>query len=159
MIFVTVGSQKFPFNRLLKEIDRLVETGRIKEPVFAQTGYTSYVPKNYKYKTFLEREEFSKYLHSCDLVVTHGGTGTIVKAIKLGKKVVGVPRLKEFSEHVDDHQLQLIWQFTSTKMIASCKDISTLGDVIEKARVTEFACFESNTASILDDIDQYLMKL
>ena len=38
MIFITLGSQKFQFNRLLKAIDKLVEQGKIKEEVFAQIG-------------------------------------------------------------------------------------------------------------------------
>lgn len=35
MIFITLGSQKFQFNRLLKAIDKLIEQGKIKEEVFA----------------------------------------------------------------------------------------------------------------------------
>ena len=50
MIFVTLGSQKFQFNRLLIEIDKLVDEGKITEEVFAQIGYSDYKPKNYKYK-------------------------------------------------------------------------------------------------------------
>ena len=36
MIFITLGSQKFQFNRLLKKVDDLIESGVIKEEVFAQ---------------------------------------------------------------------------------------------------------------------------
>ena len=35
MILIAVGSQKFPFDRLIKEIDRLVETGVITNAVKA----------------------------------------------------------------------------------------------------------------------------
>ncbi len=44
MIFVTVGTHEQPFNRLIKEVDRLVETGIIKDEVFIQTGYSTYEP-------------------------------------------------------------------------------------------------------------------
>ncbi len=47
MIFITLGSQKFQFNRLLKKIDNLIEIGVIQEEVFAQIGYSNYKPKNY----------------------------------------------------------------------------------------------------------------
>ena len=47
MIFVTLGSQKFPFDRLLAELDRLIEAGVITEPVFAQTGCSTYAPKHF----------------------------------------------------------------------------------------------------------------
>ncbi len=60
VIFVTVGSQKFQFDRLLKEIDRLIDEGIIKEEVFAQTGCSNYIPKNFAYKNFINREEFKK---------------------------------------------------------------------------------------------------
>lgn len=39
MIFITLGSQKFQFNRLLKAVDELVAAGKIKDEVFAQIGY------------------------------------------------------------------------------------------------------------------------
>ena len=87
MIFVTLGSQKFQFNRLLKEIDRLIEENEVNEEVFAQIGYSDYQPKNYHYKNFLDREEFNEIMSRCDKVITHGGTGAIVGAIKKGKKV------------------------------------------------------------------------
>ena len=48
MIFITTGSQKFQFNRLLQKIDELVAEGTIKDEVFAQIGYSDYVPKHYE---------------------------------------------------------------------------------------------------------------
>lgn len=53
MIFVTLGSQKFQFNRLLQKIDELVKEEAIKEEIFAQIGYSDYKPENYQYKDFL----------------------------------------------------------------------------------------------------------
>ena len=63
MIFITLGSQKFQFNRLLKEIDRLVGEGKISEGVFAQIGYSDYKPKNYRYNEFLDREKFIEIIN------------------------------------------------------------------------------------------------
>ena len=49
-IFITLGSQKFQFNRLLKAVDELCEKGTIDaEDVFAQIGYSDYIPKNFSY--------------------------------------------------------------------------------------------------------------
>ena len=116
-IFITLGSQKFQFNRLLKEIDRLVENDTIKDEIFAQIGYSDYKPKNYNYKLFLDRNEFSEIMDKCDKVITHGGTGAIIGAIKNDKKVIAVPRLRKFGEHVDDHQLQIIKEFIDMGII------------------------------------------
>lgn len=60
MIFITLGSQKFQFNRLLKAVDDLVQRKIIKEDVFAQIGYSDYQPQNYSYKKFLDRDEFAR---------------------------------------------------------------------------------------------------
>ena len=43
-IFITLGSQKFQFNRLLKAVDELCERGTIEAAdVFAQIGYLSLI--------------------------------------------------------------------------------------------------------------------
>lgn len=108
-IFITLGSQKFQFNRLLIAVDKLCEKKVISgEDVFAQTGYSDYVPRNYSYNNFLDRDEFSVEMGKADIVITHGGTGAIIGAVKKGKKVIAVPRRAKYGEHVDDHQLQLI---------------------------------------------------
>lgn len=63
MIFIILGSQKFQFNRLLKEIDQLIEEDYIKEEVFAQIGVSTYKPNNFFYKNFLDRKEFQKNIY------------------------------------------------------------------------------------------------
>ena len=119
-IFITLGSQKFQFNRLLKAVDELCEKGTVDaEDVFAQIGYSDYLPKNFSYKKFLDRDEFSNEMEKANIVITHGGTGAIIGAVKKGKKVIAVPRRAKYGEHVDDHQLQLIKQFDDLNLICS----------------------------------------
>ena len=110
MIFVTTGSQRFQFNRLLQKIDLLIEEGMIREEVFAQIGVSDYQPKHYEYCRFLDREGFTGKLRECRMVITHGGTGVIIGAVKQGKKVIAVPRLASYGEHVDDHQFPRLEQ-------------------------------------------------
>ena len=74
-IFITLGSQKFQFNRLLKAVDELCEKGTVDaEDVFAQIGYSDYLPKNFSYKKFLDRDEFSNEMEKANIVITHGGS-------------------------------------------------------------------------------------
>ncbi len=153
MIFITTGSQKFQFNRLLEEIDRLVETKVITEEVFAQIGYSDYKPKNYAFCEFMSREEFAEKTNACDLFITHGGTGAIIGAVKKGKKVVAVPRLAKYGEHVDDHQLQLLAQFDEMSLICPCYDVAELGKALETARNTKYMEYQSNTKTIIEDIE------
>ena len=86
MIFVTLGSQKFQFNRLLKAIDELVERRKIKEEVFAQIGYSDYQPINYKYKQFLDRDEFVAIVNDETVEILDEKKETLVrKTIKYNK--------------------------------------------------------------------------
>ena len=156
MIFITLGSQIFQFNRLLKTIDELVGQGKITEEVFAQTGYSDYKPKNNEFKPFLNRDEFAKITEKADIVVTHGGTGAIIGAVKKGKKVIAVPRLAKYGEHVDDHQLQLVGQFQELNLIYECDDCQQLGTAVANIRKKKFNAYISNTQTIINSIENFL---
>ena len=156
MIFVTLGSQKFQFNRLLKEIDRLIEAGNIKEKVFAQTGYSDYEPRYYEYKKFLDREDFSNIMRSCDKIITHGGTGAIINAVKKEKKVIAVPRLVKYGEHVDNHQLQIIEQFKEMNFVEGINEIEELEKCLSEIDKKEFNSFTSNTENILRALEDFI---
>lgn len=156
MIFVTLGSQKFQFDRLLKAVDEVVEKHIVDDEVFAQTGYSDYEPKNYKFKNFLDRDEFAEMEEKADIVITHGGTGAIIGAVKKGKKVIAVPRLAQYGEHVDDHQLQLVRQFKDLDLIYECRDCKRLGDALADIKKMHFKKYKSNTQTIINNIDKYL---
>lgn len=156
MIFVTVGSQKFQFNRLLKEIDNLIEKEKIQEEVFAQIGVSDYKPRNYKYKEFITQDEFNCCIDKADIVITHAGTGVIINAIKRNKKVIGVPRLSKYGEHVDDHQIQLIREFTDMNFISAVYDTSELEEIIEEIRTKKFNQYKSNTDVLINDINEFI---
>lgn len=156
MIFITLGSQKFQFNRLLKEVDELIERGIITEEVFAQTGYSDYKPKHYRFKDFLGRNEFSDTIAKSDIVITHGGTGAIIGAVKKGKKVIAVPRAAKYGEHVDDHQLQLVAQFRELNLIYGCEDCSEIEKALEYIKTAEFNSYKSNTATIINSIEEFI---
>lgn len=106
MIFVTVGSRYYPFDRLFKKLDELCEAGVLKEPVFAQVGLSTYEPKHYEFVKYLSPEEFDKKIAEANIVVCHGASGSIVKALKAQKTVIGVSRLRRYKEHINDHQVQ-----------------------------------------------------
>lgn len=159
MIFVTLGSQKFPFNRLLKKIDELIDEGVITDKVFAQTGASDYRPKNYEYKDFLDRDEFAAMMSTCNIVITHGGTGAIIGAVKKGKKVIAVPRLAKYGEHVDDHQLQIIEQFREQNLICGLSDCQELDMAIKDVEAHDFNKYHSNTQAYVKELDSFINEL
>lgn len=159
MIFVTLGSQKFQFNRLLAAVDKLIDKNVINDEVFAQTGCSDYRPENYKYKQFLDRNEFEEWENKCDIMITHGGTGAIIGAVKKGKKVVAVPRLAKYGEHVDDHQMQLLKQFEDMNIIESCYDLNKLGEAIDAAKRNKYREYISNTKRFINHINSFLEQI
>lgn len=158
MILITVGSQKFQFNRLLKEIDKLIENKVIKEDVFAQIGVSDYKPKNYKYIDFMSQDEFSNKMDEADIIITHAGTGVIVNAAKKEKKVIGVPRLSKYEEHVDDHQIQLINEFTSLGFIEPAYETKDIKEAIKNVKKKKYNKYISNTAAIIDSIEEFINR-
>lgn len=156
MIFVTLGSQKFQFNRILKELDRLLEEKIINEEIFAQIGYSDYKPKNYKYKEFVDRDEFKSIMDKCEIVIAHGGTGAIITAVKKNKKVIAIPRLAKYGEHVDDHQIQLVDEFKELNLIYPVYNEQNLGKAINEIRDIEYEKYISNTQNIIDEIENFI---
>lgn len=156
MIFITLGSQKFQFNRLLKAIDNLISEGIIREKVFAQIGYSDYIPKNYEYTKFCDRNVFAEKMLTSDIVVTHGGTGAIITAVKNDKKVVAIARLKKYGEHVDDHQLDIVRQFSNMNLIEGIVDEKDLSEAIENVKCKIYSKYVSNTSNVINIIENFI---
>lgn len=157
MIFITVGSQKFQFDRLLKEVDRLIETGKMNgSEIVAQTGYCQYEPKHFHFEPFMSKDDFLTHINNSEIVITHGGTGSIINSVKLGKKVIGVPRQEAFGEHVDNHQFEIIEEFENTKLIYAVYEIADLEDALVKVVDMTFRTYQSNTNHIIDLLETAL---
>lgn len=156
MIFISLGSQKFQFNRLLKALDELIANGVVTEPVYAQVGHSDYVPQNYDYEQFLSSGKFRETITNCDVLITHGGTGAIISGVKASKRVIAVPRLARYGEHVDDHQVEIIKQFDALEIIIPCYEADDLGEVYRSSKNKVLKEYVSDTETILDDIQEYI---
>ncbi|CAK7027179.1 MAG: hypothetical protein EUB_02386 [Eubacterium sp.] len=133
MIFVCLGTQIFQFDRLTKKLDELVESGVIKEDIFAQIGAAEYLPQHYHYEQFIDKDKFAELQDKADLIIAHGGTGALVSASKKGKNIIAVPRLAKFGEHVDDHQLQVVDVLEKEGYVRAVYDMVNLGKEITEA--------------------------
>ena len=133
LIFVTVGSRNYPFDRLFKKLDELYDDGAIKDEMFAQIGTSTYKPRNYKYKDFISPEEFSDYIQKADIVVSHGASGSIMKALNADKKVIVVTRLEKYGEHINDHQIQNNEAFAENHYVLMADlELNDLGECFKK---------------------------
>ena len=159
MIFVAVGTQKFPMNRLLRQIDALIASGEIREEVIAQKGCSDYQPIHYVSRDFFGREEFDEMVEQCDLLITHSGVGTILAGLTRGKRVIVYPRLAKYGERVDDHQLQIARAFSDQRFVLLCGDTDSLAEKLRQAREETFASYRSGRTVVLDTIRAYLESL
>ena len=133
MIFVTVGSRNYPFDRLFKKLDDLYEEGILTGEMFAQTGTSTYKPKHYEYKDFISQEEFLQKVEEADIVVSHGASGSIMKSLNAGKKVIAVTRLEKYGEHINDHQVQNNEAFGSNGYVLMADlELENLGECFQK---------------------------
>lgn len=158
MVFVTLGSQRFAFDRLLKKLDELAENGVIDEEIFAQIGSSHYQPRHYAYCHFLQKDDFQRIMQQADTVITHGGTGAIMNAVHMGKLVIAVPRLSRFGEHIDDHQLEIVQKFGEQKVILACMDPEELENVWRTRKQHTLVSVPSETERIIQQIEQFLMR-
>lgn len=159
MIFVILGTQKFQFNRLLEKIDILIEKNVISEKIFAQIGYSTYEPKKYEFKKFLDSEEFKNKIKEANLVITHAGTGAIISALQNNKKVIAVPRLAKFGEHVDDHQKEICKAMKIKGYIEVAEEIDQLEYLVKVIENKQYIKYESNNEKILSIISDFIENI
>ena len=158
MILVVLGTQDKQFPRLLKAVDEAISSGFINERVVVQAGQTDYQSSNMEIFDFLSAPEFDKLMDDADLIITHGGAGTILSAIKKGKKVIAAPRLSKYMEHHNDHQKQIISEFSKDGYILPLYDFSKLGKLINKSKNFHPRKFESNTKNMDNLIENYILS-
>ena len=159
MILVMLGTQNNSFHRLLEEIDNLIEKGIIKEEVVVQAGYTKYESKNMKIFGLVSLEELDKLIEKADLIITHGGVGSITSSLKKGKKVIAIPRLHEYHEHVNNHQKEIVETFNKKGYIIGIQDVKELEEALNKAKNFEPKKYYSNNKKMLKIIVDFIDKV
>lgn len=159
MIFVTVGTQKFPFDRLFIELDNLVDSGKINEEIIAQIGFSKYKPKNYQSFEMVDSATMNEFIDKASILITHGGTSSIIQGLKKEKKVLVVPRRKKYGEHVDDHQVEIAQMFYELGLIEMVIDIEELHEKLLIMNNKEYKKYESDKSSLLNSISEYLEGL
>ncbi len=128
MIFVTLGTQDKHFKRLLEAVEKL----DIDEKIVAQVGSTDFESKKMEIHKFMTQDEFNKYMKEARVVITHAGVGTIISGLKMHKKMIVAARKKEYKEHVNDHQEQILRTFADDGYIIPLENFDDLEKLIEK---------------------------
>ncbi|MBQ3415076.1 MAG: glycosyltransferase [Clostridia bacterium] len=156
MILVMLGTQKNSFHRLLEEIQKCIDKGIIKDEVIVQAGSTKFESKDMKIFNLISNAKLKKLVKEADLVITHGGVGSIVTALKEGKKVIAVPRYHEYNEHVNDHQLEIVQTFDGQGFIKGAVGVSDLSKLLKEAEKFTPKKFVSNNENIINMIEKFI---
>ena len=156
MVFVSLGTQDMPFTRLLAMVEEAIDQGVIQEEVIAQVGCTNYQGNKIKTFEYCDQATMDQYVEQASYIITHGGTGSIVGALKKGKKVIAVSRLAKYGEHNNDHQLQIISQFVDTEYILECQDGGSMSECISSLQNFQPRQFISNTKNVLSYLEEYI---
>lgn len=154
MILVTLGTQKQPFTRLLD----IIESSNINDEIIVQAGHTKYESKKMKILDFISYEEMEKLVDKANIIITHGGTGSIVGPLKKEKKIIAMPRLSKYLEHVDDHQIQIVDMFADVGYIMKCDDGDDLDKIIDEIRTKKLKKFKSNTEYFIKKLSEEIEK-
>lgn len=156
MILVTLGTQDKSFKRLLKAIDKEIEKGNIKEKVIAQCGYTKYKSKNIEMFDYVTPKELDKLMSDARIIITHGGVGSILGALKYDKPVIAAPRLSKYKEHTNDHQKQIVDKFASEGYLLALNDFSKLGDLLKESKKFIPKKYKSNNKKFTKLVESYI---
>lgn len=137
MIFVTVGTHEQPFNRLIEQVDYLVENRNISELVVIQTGFSTYIPKYCEWQRLYSFSSINELISQARVVITHGGPSSFIIPLQMGKIPIVVPRQKQYNEHVNNHQVdfcrEVVQRYGSIILV---EEIEQLGKTLAKYDLT-----------------------
>ena len=158
MILITLGTQDKSFKRLLEAVQKQIDNGIIKERVVVQSGCTRFTSKDMEIFDLIPYDDFDSLIKKCDLLITHGGVGSIITGLKNNKKVIAAARLEKYKEHTNDHQLQIIDNFSKNGYILALDDFNKLDEVIKKSKTFNPKKYVSNTSNVINIVKDYIDK-
>ncbi|MCR5230639.1 MAG: hypothetical protein K6D03_10990 [Solobacterium sp.] len=156
MILVTLGTQDKQFPRLLKAVEKAVKEKYISDRVVVQAGHTKYESACMEIFDFIPNDQFASFLQEADLIITHGGVGTIMTALREHKKILAAARSVKYGEHQSDHQIQLLEEFDADGYLIFMRDLDDIHPYLEKAVSFVPKSYESNTASMISLIEDWI---
>ena len=159
MILVLLGTQHNEFTRLLQEIDECIKSTKIDEEVIVQAGFTKYESKKMRIFDMIPKLDLDEFVERADLVITHGGVGSIIMALNKNKKVIAVPRLHEYGEHVNDHQRQIIKVFSEKGYLIGLQNVEDMPEALKDIKTFVPKKYENNNHEMLNYIENFIANI
>ena len=161
LLFATVGAT-LPFDRLVKSVLELKASGDIPERIVLQVGKGAHKLPPMEGVEVVETLSFGQVqtlLHHADIVICHGGTGSLITALRAGCRVISMPRLFRRGEHYDDHQAEITEVFVARGLIWSANNVEELKNALADARKATPRMATTDPAELIDYLNGLLEPL
>lgn len=152
MILVTCGTQTQQFPRLFEAVENV----NVDQAIIMQLGHTNFETKHQHYDF---SPNFSDDYNQAQVIITHGGVGSIMPGLLAHKIVIVMPRLAKYQEHVDDHQLEITNKLQKEGYIYVINDSNELQSLLDNLDNLQPKIYESNNANFNQQFIEILKKL
>lgn len=156
-LFVPLGTQKFPFGRIITALNRLVEQGIYKPDEIVMQSALYPVKPVFAHFGLIPNDDFNRFMQEAEVVVTHSGVNSIISCMEMGKPLVVCPRLHEYGEHVDNHQMEIAMLMHDKYDVLICTDMKDLPELIEKAKIYKYKPWVSHREELLKAIKELII--
>jgi UDP-N-acetylglucosamine--N-acetylmuramyl-(pentapeptide) pyrophosphoryl-undecaprenol N-acetylglucosamine transferase len=157
LLFATVGVT-FPFDRMIEMVATLKADGTIWEDVVFQTGIGGFNPPNTTSFETLPFEAIKNYLRDADIVVCHGGTGSVITSLREGCRTIVIPRVLEKGEHYDNHQQEITNAFAARGLVFPANSLEELSSALQSARSVNPISATTNPGRLIQHLDFVLLQ-
>ena len=157
LLFATVGAT-LPFERLVRSVGELKAEGAIPERVVVQTGEGGSRPEGCEVVETLPFDAVQYLLVRADIVVCHGGTGSLITALRQGCKTIAVPRLFELGEHYDNHQAEITEAFAARGLIQVANSVDELRAALARAADLPTPCATTDPKALIEHLKALLQR-
>ena len=158
LLFATVGAT-LPFERLVTLVLDAKRDGTITEEIVIQTGRESQaIPpiEGVKAVDELSFDAIQELLEEANIVVCHGGTGSIVTALRQHCRVIVIPRRFELGEHYDNHQAEITETFAQRGLVVSADDPASFRAALDAARTMQPRAITTDYTNLIASIREIL---
>lgn len=156
-LFVPLGTQKFPFERIIVALNSLVDRGEYKPDEIIMQSALYPVKPEFTHFGLIPHEDFDRYMQEAEVVVTHSGVNSIISCMKMNKPLVVCPRLHEYGEHVDNHQMEIAELMRTKYDVLVCTDMNDLSEMIEKAKTHKYKSWVSHRQELMNAISRLII--
>ena len=156
MIFLSLGTQ-LPFDRLVSFVDKCAEIYKLE--IIAQGVIGDVKPQYFDLIESFDESEYNEIFERSEIVISHAGMGTIISAHEYEKKLLILPRLSEFHEHRNNHQLATKERFKDRVGLHFFNDLEGLSQLIESKDNLSCCSQVQEGGQLISYIQTYLAEL